>query len=87
MAPWLSIVMPARNDAAALGRTLDHLLRLPVTHDVSKPILKTAVAYPQMMIAALNTVQKKLARVLRPADRYVIYKNRGPRRTCNDLQG
>jgi rSAM/selenodomain-associated transferase 2 len=29
MAPWLSIVMPARNDAAALGRTLGHLARLP----------------------------------------------------------
>jgi rSAM/selenodomain-associated transferase 2 len=28
MAPWLSIVIPARNDAAALGRTLDHLGRL-----------------------------------------------------------
>src|SRR6185503_14832246 len=29
MAPWLSIVIPARNDAAALARTLDHLLTLP----------------------------------------------------------
>jgi rSAM/selenodomain-associated transferase 2 len=29
MAPWLSIVIPARNDAAALARTLDHLARLP----------------------------------------------------------
>jgi rSAM/selenodomain-associated transferase 2 len=29
MAPWLSIVIPARNDAAALGRTLAHLARLP----------------------------------------------------------
>jgi len=29
MAPWLSIVIPARNDAAALARTLDHLVRLP----------------------------------------------------------
>ena len=29
MAPWLSIVIPTRNDAAALGRTLDHLGRLP----------------------------------------------------------
>lgn len=29
MAPWLSIVIPARNDAAALARTLDHLGRLP----------------------------------------------------------
>ena len=28
-APWLSVVIPARNDAAALGRTLDHLGRLP----------------------------------------------------------
>lgn len=28
MAPWLSIVLPARNDAAALGRTLAHLARL-----------------------------------------------------------
>jgi len=27
--PWLSIVIPARNDAAALGRTLDHLVHLP----------------------------------------------------------
>jgi rSAM/selenodomain-associated transferase 2 len=27
--PWLSIVIPARNDARALGRTLDHLARLP----------------------------------------------------------
>jgi len=29
MAAWLSIVIPARNDAAALARTLDHLVRLP----------------------------------------------------------
>jgi rSAM/selenodomain-associated transferase 2 len=29
MAPWLSIVIPARNDAEALARTLDHLLTLP----------------------------------------------------------
>jgi rSAM/selenodomain-associated transferase 2 len=29
MAPWLSVVIPARNDSAALARTLDHLLRLP----------------------------------------------------------
>jgi rSAM/selenodomain-associated transferase 2 len=29
MAPWLSIVVPARNDAEALGRTLDHLTTLP----------------------------------------------------------
>jgi rSAM/selenodomain-associated transferase 2 len=29
MAPWLSVVIPARNDAAALARTLDHLERLP----------------------------------------------------------
>jgi rSAM/selenodomain-associated transferase 2 len=28
MAPWLSIVVPTRNDAAALARTLDHLGRL-----------------------------------------------------------
>jgi rSAM/selenodomain-associated transferase 2 len=28
MAPWLSIIIPARNDAAALARTLDHLARL-----------------------------------------------------------
>ena len=29
MTPRLSIVIPARNDAAALARTLDHLARLP----------------------------------------------------------
>lgn len=29
MTPWLSVIIPARNDAAALGRTLDHLARLP----------------------------------------------------------
>ncbi len=29
MAPWLSIVIPVRNDAAALARTLEHLARLP----------------------------------------------------------
>ena len=29
MAPWLSIVIPARNDAPALGRTLAHLAGLP----------------------------------------------------------
>jgi rSAM/selenodomain-associated transferase 2 len=29
MAPWLSIVIPARNDAEALARTLDHLQSLP----------------------------------------------------------
>lgn len=29
MAPWLSIVIPARNDADALARTLAHLRRLP----------------------------------------------------------
>jgi rSAM/selenodomain-associated transferase 2 len=29
MAPWLSIVIPARNDAEALARTLDHLQRGP----------------------------------------------------------
>jgi hypothetical protein len=29
MTPWLSIVVPARNDAVALARTLDHLQRLP----------------------------------------------------------
>jgi rSAM/selenodomain-associated transferase 2 len=28
MAPWLSIVIPARNDAEALARTLDHLEQL-----------------------------------------------------------
>ena len=32
MAPWLSIVIPARNDAEALARTLDHLQRLPGMH-------------------------------------------------------
>jgi len=32
MAPWLSIVIPARNDAEALARTLDHLQRLPGIH-------------------------------------------------------
>ena len=32
MAPWLSIVIPARNDAEALARTLDHLQRLPDMH-------------------------------------------------------
>lgn len=34
MAPWLSIVIPARNDAEALARTLDHLQRLPGMHGV-----------------------------------------------------
>jgi len=29
MTPWLSIVIPTRNDAAALGRTLAHLAGLP----------------------------------------------------------
>ena len=29
MTPWLSVVIPTRNDAAALARTLDHLLGLP----------------------------------------------------------
>jgi rSAM/selenodomain-associated transferase 2 len=29
MAPWLSIVIPVRNDAAALARTLGHLTALP----------------------------------------------------------
>ncbi len=29
MTPWLTIVIPARNDAEALARTLDHLQRLP----------------------------------------------------------
>ena len=29
MAPWLSIVIPVRNDAAALERTLAHVTRLP----------------------------------------------------------
>jgi rSAM/selenodomain-associated transferase 2 len=29
MAWWLSVVIPARNDSAALARTLDHLHRLP----------------------------------------------------------
>ena len=29
MARWLSVVIPARNDSAALARTLDHLHRLP----------------------------------------------------------
>ena len=29
MTPWLSIVIPARHDAEALARTLDHVQRLP----------------------------------------------------------
>jgi rSAM/selenodomain-associated transferase 2 len=29
MTPWLSVIVPTRNDAAALARTLDHLVRLP----------------------------------------------------------
>jgi hypothetical protein len=29
MEPWPSIVIPARHDAGALARTLDHLARLP----------------------------------------------------------
>jgi rSAM/selenodomain-associated transferase 2 len=29
MTPWLSVIIPARNDAEALARTLDHLARLP----------------------------------------------------------
>jgi len=33
MAPWLSIVVPARNDAEALARTLDHLATLPGVDD------------------------------------------------------
>ena len=32
--PWLSIVIPARNDAEALTRTLDHLTTLPTLNDV-----------------------------------------------------
>ena len=33
MGPRVSIVIPARNDAAALRRTLDHLVRLPGVED------------------------------------------------------
>ncbi|HEU4367192.1 MAG TPA: TIGR04283 family arsenosugar biosynthesis glycosyltransferase [Methylomirabilota bacterium] len=29
MTPWLSVIIPARADSAALGRTLDHLQQLP----------------------------------------------------------
>ena len=34
VAPWLSIVIPARHDAAALGRTLEALARLPARDEV-----------------------------------------------------
>jgi rSAM/selenodomain-associated transferase 2 len=42
MAPWLSIVVPARNDAAALGRTLDHLMGLPGRREGAEIIVAAA---------------------------------------------
>jgi rSAM/selenodomain-associated transferase 2 len=40
--PWLSIVIPARNDAAALGRTLDHLQGLPDVREAAEIIVAAA---------------------------------------------
>jgi len=49
MAPWLSIVIPARNDAAALARTLDHLARLP------------GIAGAEIVVAAAGDVESTTA--------------------------
>ena len=51
MAPWLSIVIPARNDASALARTLDHLARLP------------GIAGSEIVVAAAGDVESTTAAV------------------------
>jgi glycosyltransferase involved in cell wall biosynthesis len=45
MRPWLSIVIPTRNDAAALRRTLDHLQSL--SDIASAEIIVAAVGDPE----------------------------------------
>jgi rSAM/selenodomain-associated transferase 2 len=40
--PWLSIVIPARNDAAALARTLDHLRGVPDLDGAAEIIVAAA---------------------------------------------
>jgi rSAM/selenodomain-associated transferase 2 len=60
MAPWLSIVIPARNDAAALARTLDHLLRLPGMHEAE--VIVAAAGDP----AGTARAVAGRARLLRP---------------------
>jgi len=45
MTPWLSIVIPTRNDAAALGRTLAHLAGLP------------GIANAEIVVAAAGDVE------------------------------
>ncbi len=60
MAPWLSIVIPARNDAAALARTLDHLLRLPGIHEAE--VIVAAAGDP----AGTARAVAGRARLLRP---------------------
>jgi rSAM/selenodomain-associated transferase 2 len=51
MTPWLSIVIPARNDAAALARTLAHLARLP------------GIAGAEVIVAAAGDVEGTTAAV------------------------
>ena len=51
MTPWLSIVIPARNDAAALARTLAYLARLP------------GIAGAEVIVAAAGDVEGTTAAV------------------------
>ena len=60
MTPRLSIVIPARNDAAALGRTLDHLQRLAGMDGVE--VIVAAAGDP----AGTEHVVAGRARLLRP---------------------
>ena len=51
MAAGLSVVIPTRNDAAALGRTLDHLARLP------------GIEAAEILVAAAGDVEGTIAAV------------------------
>ena len=61
MAPRISIVMPVRNDAAALARTLDHLARLPAIE--AREVIVAAAGDPD----GIERAAAGRARVLRPA--------------------
>jgi rSAM/selenodomain-associated transferase 2 len=52
MTPWLSIVIPARNDARALGRTLDHVHGLAGVEDAE--IIVAAAGDPAGTARAVN---------------------------------
>src|SRR5688500_14943100 len=65
----------------------DNLSRLSVAHNVTEPILKTIVANPKMVIAALNALEHQPAVITTVADSNIIDKDARLRRPCVNSKG